>query len=114
MEQFYIGQKFTGTYPPAAAIWCNQNDAHIERIDGDGEREYIIVENAKPTVEEQNEQIRQTRADLYSQLIDPLHAERQRKVVLGTWTDEMETAYVAKVKELTEQIQSENPYVVEG
>lgn len=64
-----------------------------------------------PTVEEQNEQIRLTRARLYSQLIDPLHAERQRKVVLGTWTDEMEAEYVSKVKQLTEQIQEENPYV---
>lgn len=65
----------------------------------------------EPTIEEKNEQIRQRRAYLYSSLIDPLHAERQRKVVLGTWTEEMEAEYVAKVKELTEQIQTENPYV---
>lgn len=65
----------------------------------------------EPTVEEQNEIIRQTRAGLYSQLVDPLHAEKQRKVVLGTWTEEMEAEYVAKVKQLTEQIQTENPYI---
>lgn len=64
-----------------------------------------------PTIEEQNEQIRQTRASLYANLVDPLHAERQRKVVLGTWTDEMEAEYVAKVQELTAQIQTENPYI---
>lgn len=66
-----------------------------------------------PTIEEQNEQIRQTRAGLYANLIDPLHAEKQRKVVLGTWTEEMEAEYVAKVQELTAQIQAENPYVQE-
>ncbi|MFQ6744813.1 MAG: hypothetical protein ACLRFN_02430 [Alphaproteobacteria bacterium] len=64
----------------------------------------------QPTIEEQNEQIRQRRAYLYSSLIDPLHAEKQRKTVLGTWTEEMEAEYIAKVKELTEQIQTENPY----
>jgi hypothetical protein len=62
-------------------------------------------------VAKKNEQISEVRADLYSSLIDPLHAEKQRKVVLGTWTEEMEAEYVAKVKELTEQIQTENPYI---
>lgn len=65
MEQFYIGQKFTGTYPPAAAIWCNQNDAHIERVpqvhDGNSEREYIIVANPKPTDEELQADVRAAR-----------------------------------------------------
>ena len=68
-------------------------------------------EPEEPTIEEKNEIIRQTRASLYAQLIDPLHAEKQRKVVLGTWTEEMEAEYVAKVKQLTEQIQTENPYI---
>ena len=65
----------------------------------------------EPTIEEQNEIIRQTRAGLYSSLIDPLHAQKQRKVVLGTWTEEMEAEYVAKVKELSEKIKAENPYI---
>lgn len=65
----------------------------------------------EPTIEEKNEAIKQTRANLYAELIDPLHAEKQRKVVLGTWTETDEAEYVAKVKELTEQIQTENPYI---
>jgi hypothetical protein len=65
----------------------------------------------EPTVEEKNEQIKQTRASLYSSLVDPLHAEKQRKVILGTWSEEDEEQYVAKVKELTAKIQEENPYV---
>ena len=74
--------------------------------------EYLLKsEIPAPTEEEQNEIIRQTRAGLYSSLIDPLHAEKQRKVVLGTWTEEMEAEYVTKVKQLTEQIQTENPYI---
>lgn len=65
----------------------------------------------EPTVEEKNEAIKQTRANLYSSLIDPLHAERQRKVVLETWTETNEAEYVEQVKALTAKIQEENPYV---
>ena len=94
------------------ANWTNANGGKFySEPNGDGThtvREVVVVE---PTIEEQNEQIRQRRAYLYSSLIDPLHAEKQRKVVLGTWTEEMEAEYVAKVKELTEQIQTENPYI---
>ena len=49
---FKIGQKFNKTYPVEAAIWCNENNAHIEDLNG----VYTIVENApipEPTLEEQ-------------------------------------------------------------
>lgn len=63
--EFEIGQKFTGIYPPEAAVWCNQNDAHIEQLpqvhDGESVREYIIVENAKPTDEELQADVRAKR-----------------------------------------------------
>lgn len=39
--EFYIGQTFTGKYPPEAAAWCNKNNAHIEKRNG----VYTIVEN---------------------------------------------------------------------
>lgn len=51
MNEYYIGQKFYGIYPPAAAVWCNLNNAHIELV-GDN---FTIVENApapEPTTEE--------------------------------------------------------------
>lgn len=32
-QEFYIGQIFEGKYPPAAAVWCNRNNAFIEEID---------------------------------------------------------------------------------
>lgn len=92
----------------AVAEWCNKNQTHhIEEI-GD---EYCVVANPVPTVEEQNERIRQTRARLYSELVDPLHAEKQRKVVMGVWTEADEANYTAEVTRLTEQIQTENPYI---
>lgn len=42
--RFYIGQSFTGMYPPEAAAWCNANNAHIEKING----VRTIVENPPP------------------------------------------------------------------
>ena len=51
MNKFKIEQTFKGTYPPEAAIWCNANNAHIEKQDG----QYIIVANPpipEPTLEE--------------------------------------------------------------
>lgn len=92
----------------AVAEWCNESGTHhIEEI-GD---EYCVVANPVSTVEEQNEATKQTRASLYATLIDPLHAEKQRKVILEEWTEEMEAEYVAKVKELSEKIKAENPYI---
>lgn len=65
----------------------------------------------EPTIDEQNAVISDKRASEYARLIDPLHAEKARKVVLGEWTEELESEYVAQVKALTKQIQDENPYV---
>lgn len=64
----------------------------------------------EPTVEEKNARIKQTRAHLYASLVDPLHAEKQRKTVLGEWTETNEAEYVEQVKALTTKIQEENPY----
>ena len=52
MNKFKIGQTFKETYPPEAAVWCNTNNAHIEKQDG----KYVIVANTpapEPTLEEQ-------------------------------------------------------------
>lgn len=94
------------------ANWNNANGGkfHSESNE-DGTltiREIVVVE---PTVEEQNEIIKKTRANLYAELIDKLHAEKQRKVVIGKWTDADEEQYVSAVKRLTEKIQTENPYL---
>lgn len=101
----------TDIVPPEAKdgydIVFNGTDWEYKEIPKEPEPEPL----PEPTIEEKNEQIRQTRAYLYSSQIDPLHAERQRKVVLGTWTETNEEDYVAEVKRLTEKIQTENPYI---
>lgn len=105
------GQIITKEEHIAFANWNNVNGGKF-RSESLGNGTYKIVEIIvpEPTIEEKNEAIRQTRAKLYAELIDPLHAQKQRKVVLGEWSEEMEAEYVAQVKELTAKIQAENPY----
>lgn len=56
MEKFEIGQIFEGEYPPEAAWWCNENNAHIEETTQEGAevRTFAIVANPEiiPTHED--------------------------------------------------------------
>lgn len=61
-ENFYIGQIFDGKYPPMAAVWCNANNAYIEKI---ADNSYEIKAVPAPT-EEETKQARI--AELQSQL----------------------------------------------
>lgn len=52
---FEEGQLFEGTYPPQAAVWCNENGYHIEEVAATGGvRVFKIVKNEVfvPTKEE--------------------------------------------------------------
>lgn len=103
---FYIGQVFDGIYPPEAANWCNNNNAYIEEI---GERRYEIKTIPEPTPPTHDE-ISKMREVAYRENIDGLHARKQRKEILGEWTEEDETEYIAKVKELSAEIAEQYPY----
>ncbi len=96
----------------AFANWNNANGGKF-RSESLGDGTYKVVEIVIPelTIEEQNEIISQTREALYAKHIDKLHSQKNRKVACGTWTEELEAEYVAKVKELSEKIQNENPYI---
>ena len=57
--KFKIGQTFKETYPPESAVWCNANNAHIEK---QGEQ-YVIVANSpapEMTLEEKVSSLEQT------------------------------------------------------
>lgn len=76
---------------------------------GDHKYEVKEVVVPEPTKEEQE----QARASAYASEIDPLHARKFRKSILGEWTEEDEAEYVAKVKELSAEIVGRYPYPVE-
>ena len=105
-QEFYIGQIFDGIYPPEAAVWCNANNAYIEDL---GEKRYEI-KAIPPAPAPTKEQQEQARASAYKMGIDPLHARKARKTILGEWTEEDEAEYVAKVKELSAEIVERYPY----
>ena len=48
-ENFYIGQIFDGKYPPMTAVWCNDNNAYIEKI---ADNRYEIKAVPAPTEED--------------------------------------------------------------
>jgi biopolymer transport protein ExbD len=53
MNEYYINQIFNDTYPPEAALWCNENRAYIEELAPvDGVRRFQIVAVPEPTEEE--------------------------------------------------------------
>lgn len=72
-----------------------------------------VDDYVEPTIEEQNEIIRATRQSLYRQQTDGLTLRKLRKQTLGTWTDEDEAEYIQLLKDISEQIDIENPYIEE-
>lgn len=50
--EYYIGQIFDGIYPPMAAVWCNQNNAYIEKLDGNRYKIKAVPPAPAPSEEE--------------------------------------------------------------
>lgn len=107
-EEFYVGQVFEGSYPPEAAIACNQNGWFIDVI---GDKVYeikAIPEPPAPTEEEQREK----RAAAYQAEVDPItcHIDRLRD-------EEQTEEIIAEIEELkaertakVEKIKERYPY----
>lgn len=105
-EEYYIGQIFEGSYPPAAAIWCNANNAYIDVI---GERRYEIKE-VPPAPAPTKEEVKQMRKEYRHTHIDDQTLERNRKMANGTWMPADEAAYLAFDAEVTAYIEEHLPY----
>lgn len=56
------------------------------------------------------EEISALREQAYIKEVDILHAQKMRKTILGTWTEEDEANYIAEVKRLSEDIANRYPY----
>ena len=105
-ENFYIGQIFDGPYPPAAAAWCGEHNAHLVEIN---HLTYQIQEN-DPIPEPTKEEIKQMRVEYRHEHIDDQTLERNRKMANGTWTEEDEEGYLALDAEVTAYIEEHFPY----
>ena len=64
---FNIGDKLSKENYTQGAIWCNENNAMIEVIDG----EYVIVAIPEPTVEELQAEVRAVRNSYLEKYVDP-------------------------------------------
>lgn len=107
--EYYIGQIFEGTYPPAAAMWCNSNNAYIELISDNTYEIKAIPEPPPPTYEE----IDKLRIQYRKDHIDDKTIARMRKTANGTWTEEDEQEYLELDAEVTAYIEKNFPYPVE-
>jgi hypothetical protein len=104
--EYYVGQIFEGNYPPMAAIWCNQNNCYIDVI---GEKVYQIKE-VEPAPEPTRSQMHHLRKQAYAETTDRLTLEKLRLQAIGQWTEEKETAYVAEMTELSDEIKEKYPF----
>lgn len=59
------------------------------------------------------EEISALREQAYIKEVDVLHAQKDRKTILGTWTEEDEANYIAEVKRRSEDIANRYPYPTE-
>lgn len=102
---FNIGDKLTKENYTQGAIWCNENNAAIEEIDG----EYIIVAIPEPEPLTR-EQINDLRIAYRKENIDDRTIARMRKQANGTWTEEDEAEYLKLDAEVTAYIEENYPY----
>ena len=86
------------------------NDDDVEKAwDGTLWERGYAPEKPAPTREE----ISSLREQAYIKEVDILHSQRQRKTILGTWTEQDEANYIAEVKQLSEDIANRYPYPTE-
>lgn len=107
MTEFYIGKTFENEYPVDAAIWCHENNAFIDIVDG----VYMITEIPEP-LPPTKEEVSEIRRQLYIAQKDPitcqiqsLRDEEQTEEIIA----EIE-ALKAERSAIVEKIKSENPY----
>lgn len=101
-----IDKPYTNAQYAELAIYCNENNCHIE--DRGDYLESVENEPHIPTYEE----IDKAREDYRKQHIDSKTAMRSRKMANGSWTAEDEETYLALDKEVTAWIEENLPYPV--
>lgn len=106
---FNIGDKLTKENYTQGAIWCNNNNAMIEVING----EYVIVAIPEPAPLTYQE-VAALRVAYRKANIDDKTIARMRKQANGTWTEEDEAKYLALDAEVTAYIEENYPYPAEN
>lgn len=115
MKEYKIGDIVGLDEYTDAALWCRKNNAYLKDIyDVNGARKFEIkeIEEPEPHIPTR-EEISALREQAYIKEVDILHAQKDRKTILGTWTEEDEANYIAEVKLRSEDIANRYPYPTE-
>lgn len=102
--EFEIGQVFTTTYPPQAAVWCNKHgDRYITEIEKDeqGNRRFQIVKVPDPTPEELAEQKLQQAKQERAKAVESIIVEVDGLKFNGDETSQDRMSRALKVAEVT-------------
>lgn len=102
-----VNKPYTNKEYADLAVYCNQNDCHIE--DKGDYLESVPNEHPAPT----HDEIKEQRKAYRQEHIDDATAERSRRQANCTWTEEDEQAYLALDAEVTAYIEENMPYPVE-
>lgn len=102
-----VNKPYTDEQYAELAIYCNENDCHIE--DKGEYLESVPNQHLPPTYDE----IKQMRRDYRVDHIDDKTNERTRRQANGSWTQEDEQEYLALDAEVTAWIEENLPYPVE-
>lgn len=102
-----LDKPYTNKQYAELAIYCNQNNCHIE-----DKGDYIeSVENVAPVLTK--EEIEQARADLYRLQVDPMMSEYTRKKTFNLFDEGEEEKLLADINAKVEEIKQMYPYPVE-
>lgn len=99
-----IKKPYTSEQHADLAVYCNENDCHIE--DKGKYLESVPNEHPAPTYEE----VREIRARLYQELVDPITSHIQRLRDDKNPDEEKIEELIQERSELVAKIQEENPY----
>ena len=101
-----VNKPYTNEEYAALAVYCNENDCHIE--DKGNYLESVPNEHPAPTYDE----IKEQRKVYRQEHIDDKTAERSRRQANGTWSEEDEQEYLVLDSEVTAYIEEHYPYPV--
>lgn len=101
-----LNKPYTDEQYAELAIYCNNHNCHIE----DGGGVLIAVPNPQPSLAERNENIRQTRQQLYAAQADNLKYDYEEALARGLPTvEELKSVWLSQ----KDAIRAANPYLTE-
>lgn len=101
-----VNKPYTNKEYADLAVYCNKNDCHIE--DEGDYLEAVPNEHPTPTIDEQNEQIRQQRQARYVEESDPIRFDYDEALARGEETAEsLKQEWLASKDKIREEL----PYI---